>query len=200
MAEQDAGSGKPQWPGWARLGVSALVIWHGLAVLAAVLAAPPSSALQQAVADLFRPYYRVADLGYSYRFYTAGAPPTPIVTALLEFEDGRSEEIRIPDRSMWPRLRFQRQLALAYHLFDEVRRAPRDPATGDSRSRWAISYGRHLCRENPGCRRVILFLQDHLNPSPDELMEAAEEGRTIDVEDRRYYGDRQRIGVYLCDD
>jgi hypothetical protein len=142
----------------------------------------------------------VADQGYSYRFYTAGAPPTPIVTALLEFEDGRTEEIRIPDRSLWPRLRFQRHLALAYHLFEDVRRAPRDPATGDSRSRWAASYARHLCRENPGCRRVVLFLQDHLNPTPDELMEAAREGRTIDVEDRRYYGDRQRIGVYLCDD
>jgi hypothetical protein len=176
------------------------VIWHGLAVLAAVLAAPPSSELQRSVANLFRAYYRVADQGYSYRFYTAGAPPTPIVTALLEFEDGRTEEIRIPDRSLWPRLRFQRHLALAYHLFEDVRRAPRDPATGDSRSRWAASYARHLCRENPGCRRVVLFLQDHLNPTPDELMEAAREGRTIDVEDRRYYGDRQRIGVYLCDD
>ncbi|MEW4570551.1 hypothetical protein AB1L88_22035 [Tautonia sp. JC769] len=200
MAEHGEGSDGPRWPGWARLGVSALVIWHGLAVLVAVLAAPPSSELQRSVADLFRAYYRVADQGYSYRYYTAGAPPTPIVTALLEFEDGRSEELRIPDRSLRPRLRFQRHLALAYHLFEEVRRAPRDPATGDSRSRWAASYARHLCRENPGCRRVVLFLQDHLNPTPDELMEAAEQGRTIDVEDRRYYGDRQRIGVYLCDD
>lgn len=188
------------WPGWLKLGVSALVIWHGAAVLVAVLAAPPSSELQRSVADLFRGYYRAVDQGYSYRFYTAGAPPTPIVTAVLEFDDGRSEEIRIPDRSLRPRLRFQRHLALAYHLFEDVRRAGPDPATGDSRSRWASSYARHLCLGNPGCRRVVLFLQDHLNPDPEELIEAARLGKTIDVEDRIYYGDRQRIGVYLCDD
>ncbi len=47
---------------------------------------------------------------------------------------------------------------------------------------------------------MVLFLQDHLNPDPEELIEAARLGKTIDVEDRIYYGDRQRIGVYLCDD
>ena len=188
------------WPGWAKLGASALVIFHGVAVLAAVLASPPSSELQRSIADQFRAYYRLVDQGYSYRFYTAGAPPTPIVTAELRFEDGRVEQMRIPDRSLRPRLRFQRHLALAYHLFEDVRRAPRDPETGDSRSRWAASYARHLCRENPGCRRVVLFLQDHLNPRPSELVEAARAGRTIDVEEDRFYGDRQRIGAYSCDD
>ncbi|RUL86277.1 hypothetical protein [Tautonia sociabilis] len=200
MARPESGEGGAGWPGWAKLGVSALLVLHGTAVVAAVLAASPSSGLQRAVADQFRWYYQLLDQGYTYRFYTAGAPPTPILFAELEFEDGRSEEIRVPDRSQAPRLRFQRHLAIAYHLFEDVRRAPRDPDTGDSRSRWAASYARHLCREHPGCRRVTLFLQDHLNPSPRELVEAAREGRTIDVEDPRYYGDRLRIGAYSCDD
>jgi hypothetical protein len=200
MARDDSGEKAGGWPGWAKAGATALILVHGSAVLAAVMAASPSSDLQRAIADQFRWYYKLADQGYTYRFYTAGAPPTPILLAELQFEDGRTEERRIPDRSQAPRLRFQRHLALAYHLFEDVRRAPRDPDTGQSRSRWAASYARHLCAENPGCTRVVLFIQDHLNPSPRELVEAAREGRAIDVEDPRYYGDRQRIGAYSCED
>ena len=197
MATGDRSGG---WPGWAKAGVTFLVLFHGAAVVLAVLAAPPSSELLRSLADPFQGYYRLMDQGYSYRFYTAGAPPTPIVFAELEFEGGRVEERRIPDRSLRPRLRFQRHLALAYHLFQDVRRAGVDPESGESRSRWAASYARHLCRENPGCRRVTLFVQDHLNPDPRELVEAARRRRTIDVEGPRYYGDRKRIGAYSCDD
>ncbi|QDV32807.1 hypothetical protein [Tautonia plasticadhaerens] len=199
MAREYSEEAGPGWPGWAKAGVTALLLVHGAAVLSAVMAASPSSDLQRAIADRFRWYYKLVDQGYTYRFYTAGAPPTPILIADVQFGDGRTETLRIPDRAQAPRLRYQRHLALAYHLFEDVRRAPRDPG-GDSRSRWAASYARHLCAENPGASRVVLYLQDHLNPSPRELVEAAQEGRAIDAEGPRYYGDRQRIGAYSCDD
>lgn len=209
MTRDDSGGTSIGWPGWAKAGVTALLLVHGAAVLAAVLAASPSSELQRAIADQFRWYYRLADQGYNYRFYTAGASNTPILFAELQFVDGRSETVRIPQKSLRPRLRFQRHLALAYHLSEDVRRFRdprtgqfrRDPRTGAVPSRWAATYARHLCSENPGCRRVILRLQDHLNPSPLELVEAAREGRTIDVEDKdRFYRPVVEIGAFSCDD
>ena len=189
------------WPGWGKAVVSSALLLHAVAVLAGVLARPPSSALERSIASGFGPYYRLIDQGYSYRFYTSGAPPTPVLMARLEFQDGRTEELRIPDRSLRPRLRMQRHLALAYHLFEDVRMAgpTPDPKTGNSRSRLAESYARHLCRTHPGCRRVTLTLRDHLNPQPNELVEAARRGRVIDVEAPRFYGDPRRIGAYLCE-
>ena len=47
-------------------------------------------ALEQAIAEPFTPYYDLVDLGYSYRYY-AEPPPTPVVTATLEFGEGRPD-------------------------------------------------------------------------------------------------------------
>ena len=79
---------------------------------------PPSSLLERTIAEPFTPYYDLADLGYSYRYY-AEPPPTPVVTATLSFGDGRPEEtLRLPGREVTgPRLRHQRQLALAIATF-----------------------------------------------------------------------------------
>src|ERR1017187_2067147 len=63
------GSAPGSWPGWARVTVSLLLIFHLVAVISGGLAVPPSSKLEQSIADLFTPYYGLADLGYAYRFY-----------------------------------------------------------------------------------------------------------------------------------
>ena len=75
------------WPGWARVTVSLLLVFHLVAVISGGLAVPPSSVLERSIADLFTPYYGLADLGYAYRFYVE-PPPTPVVTATLRFGDG----------------------------------------------------------------------------------------------------------------
>ena len=99
-----AGSGpaaRGGWPGWARVVVSLALLYHMAAVLAGAVGVPPSSELEQAIADQFTPYFDLMDLGYSYRFY-AEPPPTPVVTATLQFGDGRPEEtVRLPG-AMWP--------------------------------------------------------------------------------------------------
>jgi hypothetical protein len=173
---------------------------HLLAVLAAAMAAPPASEFQRWLAGNFLTYNQLIDQGYAYRYYVNGPPPTPILLATLHFEDGRTEELRIPDRSLRPRLRFQRHLALAYHLRQEVGRAPRDER-GDSRSHYAQSYARHLGRVYPGCRSVTFRLTDHLNPTPEELLHAAAEGRLpLDTEADRFYTVPERVGEYPCRD
>ena len=67
-------------------------------------------------------------------------------------------------------MRHQRQLALANALFMDVQEAKE--RTGDaSRSLLARAYARHLCASRPGCQSVILRLQQHLIPEPDQVRE-----------------------------
>jgi len=181
--------------------VSLGLIYHIAAVLAGALRVPPSSLLEQTVADVFQPYFDLVDLGYSYRFY-AEPPPTPVVTATLEFGEGRPEEtVRLPGRAVaGPRMRHQRQLALANALFMNVREARQ--RTGDSsQSRLARAYARHLCLSRPDCRLVTLHLQQHLIPELDQVREAisAPGASRFDVFAESLFTTPERIGDYPCD-
>jgi hypothetical protein len=170
-------------------------------VLAGALGVPPSSALERSIADLFTPYFDLVDLGYAYRFYTE-PPPTPVVTATLQFGDGRTEEtVRLPGRNVSrPRMRHQRQLALANALFMDVRQEKE--RTGDgSRSRLARSYARHLCAEKRDCRKVTLHLQHHLIPELDQVSEAVSRssGARFDLFAESMFTTPEWIGEYPCD-
>lgn len=124
-------SAKPsRWPTWAMVATSCALVFHLVAVISGGLAVPPSSTLERSVADLFTPYYGLADLGYAYRFYVE-PPPTPVITATLQFgEDRPAETIRIPGREVsGPRMRHQRQLALANAVFMDFQEAKQ--RTGD---------------------------------------------------------------------
>ena len=125
LSSPDNGSGEsPEvagWPVWARVVVSLAVVFHLVAIVAGALGVPPSSLLERTVADPFTPYFDLVDLGYSYRYY-AEPPPTPVVTATLSFGEGRPDEtVRLPGREVaGPRMRHQRQLALANALFNDL--------------------------------------------------------------------------------
>jgi hypothetical protein len=178
--------------------ITGVLLFHLVAIVAAALAAPPSSVLERGIADLFSPYYDLIDQGYAYRYFAPEPPPTPIVTATLHFADGRPDaRVRLPERGLWPRLRYQRQLALAHHLSEDFEAAKRESGEG-SRSRWAHAYARHLCRTRPGCARVTLFVQLHLIP---ELPSGgATRGARLDLDAGEFYTAPERIGEFACDE
>ncbi len=186
------------WP-WAwRAVVSVVLGFHLMAMLAVALAGAPASPVEQEFARAFQGYVELIDQGHVHRYYAPAPPPTPVVTAELRFGEGRpTKSIRIPDRSVRPRLRYQRQLALANHLFNEFRMAQAD-LRGRQESRWGASYARHLCAENPGCTGVTLRVQQHLVP---DLIRMRQEGIVSlpDVDDERFYTVPERIGDYPCD-
>ena len=66
--------------------------------------------------------------------------------------------MRLPRRAVsGPRMRHQRQLALANALNSDVQEAKR--ITRDaSQSRLARAYARHLCRTRPGCQSVTAYV------------------------------------------
>ncbi len=190
------------WPLWARVTMSGVLIFHLLAVVSGGLAVPPSSVVERSIADVFTWYYGLADLGYAYRFYVE-PPPTPVVTATLRYSDGRPEEtVRLPGLNLpGPRMRHQRQLALANALFMDVEEARQ--RTGDaSRSVLSRAYARHLCATRPGCQAVTIHIQHHLIPEMEQVREAIEApgGARFDLFSEALFSAPERIGVYPCDD
>ena len=198
----DSGALAPApWPVWARVAVSAALLFHMGAVVAGALGVPPSSPLEQSIAEIFAPYHDLVDLGYSYRYYV-DPPPTPVVTATLEFSDGRPEEtLRLPGREVaGPRMRHQRQLALANSLFMDVHAAKEQ--TGDSsKSRLARAYARHLCLTRRDCRSVTLHVQHHLIPELEQVREATRSpgAPRFDLFAESLFTTPEWIGDYACD-
>jgi hypothetical protein len=201
--ETPRATSRPQvvWPGWARSLVGCALLFHMAACVAGALAGPPSSALVRRIADLFTPYYDLLDLGYSYRFYSE-PPPTPVVKATLRFEGERPEQfVRLPALDIpGPRMRHQRQLALANALFLDVLEAK--ARTGErSQSRLARAYARHLCRTHPGCKSVTIYLMQHLIPDQEHVSNAVSVpgGPRFDLFDESLFTTPERIGDFSCD-
>lgn len=195
---QDEDQPATNWPSWAKRIVTVWIVFQIASVLAAEFAGPPASPLERAVADRFTPYYQLVDQGHAHRYY-ADIPPTPIVTAELRFADGRpNQTIRIPDRSLRPRMLYQRHLALANTLAREAG-APRPEGEPPS-TLWAQSYARHLGLANPGCSGVILRWQLHLIPSIDHLVAAATDpdAPPLNPDAEEFYTTPQRIGDFPC--
>ncbi len=187
------------WPVWGRRLVSALLLYHLAAILAGALAAPPASSLEREVAEAFGPYHQLIDQGYGYRYYAPEPGPTPVVTATVRYADGRPEEsVRIPDRGVSPRLRYQRQLALANHLTADFMNARRETGDG-TRSHYARSYAQHIVRSHSGCASVTLYVQSHLIPDPREVRDALARGEAVDLDAPEHYTAPERIGEFPCD-
>jgi hypothetical protein len=192
------GPGKT-WPRWARVTVTLVVLVHAWAIWVGGWSGPPSSPLQNELAEGFRGYYDLIDQGYSYRYYAPEPPPTPVVTATVRYPDGRTDEVRLPDRATRPRMLFQRELALANALYAEVEGARHeggDPGQGP----WAQSYARHLGKSHPGAGSVSLSVQMHLIPDPARVnQQLRATGRAPDLDAPEFYTVPERIGEYPCD-
>lgn len=195
-----SGSRRPL-PPWVKVVITLTLLTHALAVWVGAWAAGPSSDLERGAAGLFRTYYGLVDQGYSYRYFAPDPPPTtPVVRAVVNYRDGRTEIVRLPDRMTRPRMLYQRELALANHLASEVE-AVRGETGDPGKSLWAQSYARHLGKTHPGARSVTLSIEQHTIPDPALVRrEIAETGRAPDLDDPdRFYTVPERIGEFPCD-
>jgi hypothetical protein len=188
------------WPPWVRVVVTLVLIFHIVAVVAASAGSvPPTSSLQQRVARAFVWYYDLIDQGYAYHFYAPEPPATPVVLATVHFADGRPDEVlRLPQRGVRPRLRYQRQLALATWMFLDYQEAFMIGGDG-AKSRWAQAYARHLCRTHPGCSSVTLHVKMHRIPDLREVAARIESRDRVDIDSEEYYDVPQWIGDFTCD-
>ena len=184
--------------------VAGLVGVHLFIVLVGALAAQPSSVLEQGMANKFMGYFQILDLGQGYRFYAPRPAPTAIVTAKLKLRDadGRLsyKTVRIPERNAWPRLRLQRQLALANALWAEYERTLQGHGDHQPNPVLARSYARHIGKGVPGCESVELFL--HRHPDPAAIEQALRSGQVLtlkELEDERFNTPTESLGAFPCD-
>jgi hypothetical protein len=187
------------WPVWSRVVVSVVLLLHAAAILSGVFATPPASELERNLAEFFLPYNELIDQGYSYRYFAPEPPPTPILIAKLYDKQGRElRSVRIPERGVTPRQRYQRQLAVANAIASSVEQTRQDPR--HSLPFWSTAFGKHLGRLDPSCARVRLFLEYHLIPNLQEIgSQLASEGRSPDLDDPRFYSVPELIGDIECD-
>ena len=123
IRKADESEGGGGWPAGVRRVVSLVLIFHIVAILTGALSSPPASLLERSLGGMFAPYFQVIDQGYAYRYYVE-PPPTPVVTATLRYASRPDEMVRLPGRNVaGPRMRHQRQLALANALFVDVQEA-----------------------------------------------------------------------------
>lgn len=184
--------------------VAALVGMHFLIIVIGALAAQPSSILEQALANKFLGYYQILDLGQGYRFYAPRPAPTAIITAKLKVRDAQGklsyQTVRVPDRDSRPRLRLQRQLALANSLWAEYESQLRAHDGHASSPMLAKAYARHIGKSVPGCESVELFL--HRHPDPAAVEESLRQGRVLtlkDLENELFNTPTESLGAFPCD-
>jgi hypothetical protein len=193
--EESQAQGRP-WPAWACWLVSAALAFHMMAALAHDLAGPPLfSPLEADLDRFFWPYLGLIGQDYAHHYYAPEPDPwTWVLTAKLSFGDGQPErELRFPDPSTRPRIRFLRQIALVWHLVNE--RSFSDP---EHRPIWAPAYAHHLCRTNPGCKEVSFFVRRHQIPDVSAVMDAAEHGETLELDSEIYFSIPEWLGDYPC--
>lgn len=199
-AENGDGPAAATWPAWAKIVVGLLLAWHLAAIFVGALATPPSPALVRALADRFQRYFQVVDQGYSYRYYAPDPPPTPVVTATLRFADGSEREVRFPDRSLRPRLLYQRHLNLAHDIHRDHNEA-KFATGGRETSRLARAVARSLCREH-GCESVTIWTRFHMVPAIEMVREnrARPGSPRLDLDDERFFSAPERVGEFTCDE
>jgi len=190
------------WPTWARRVTTLALLIHMGAILTGAAVYPPYSNLEARLVQVYKYYFGLINQGYAYRFYSkldSTVDPrsprpwsTPIVIAELVFDRDNAgpsvRTVRIPEiLKPFPRLRFQRQLDLAYHV-------SADP-------RWAASYARHLLKTYK-CTAVTIFSQEHRIPLLSLICQAADGGfdQPLDLESAETYGPLINLGDFHCTD
>jgi hypothetical protein len=183
------------WPGWACWLVSVLLLFHITAILVCEAAGQVRrSPLQLDLGSRFwwYPVLLHQEIAHAY-FAPEPDRGTPILRIRLEFADRRPDrEIRLPDPATRPRIRFLRQIGLAWHLVNE--------GSPKGQPYWAASYARHLCRSNPGCTRVFLYKQYHFMPEPAEVVREVSRGEAPDLDSPAFYTGWELIGAFSCDE
>jgi hypothetical protein len=183
------------WPAWACWLVSALLLFHITAIVAVEAAGQVvRSPLQLDVGTWFwwYPVLLHQEIAHAY-FAPEPDRGTPILRARLEFAGGKpAREIRFPDPATRPRIRYLREIGLAWHLWNEK--------NTKGEYYWAASYARHLCRSNPGCTRVFLYIQGHYLPDPASVVHEVSRGVTPDLESPGLYTGWELIGAFACDE
>src|SRR5262245_19757491 len=159
--------------------ISTLLVLHILAVVVSPISVPPSSAFWDDAWWVFRPYLQMMYLNHGYKYFAPDPGASTLLAYTLEFEDGTSRQVTIPNRDIHPRLLYHRHFMLSEFL----NFAPDD---------WHRSYARHLCRTY-GAKCVSMSRMTRELPT----MEDVRNGSTL-KDPERYQ--ETPLGSFQCDE
>jgi hypothetical protein len=163
-------------PRWAKLVVSAALLYHITAVVIAPASAPPSSQLFRNLARYgYRYYLDALYLGHGYQFFAPEPGPSTLVSYTVTTHDGEQITERFPNTGIRPRLLYHRHFMLTERMWELA-----DDA--------APSYARHLAHKYDA-KQVSLTRITHLLPT----MEQVRDGMTL--KDSRLYIE-EPLGVF----
>ena len=192
---------RPTWGLATRVVVSALVLFHLVAVLSGPLSLPPSM-LGTALRTSLSPYLEAMYLGHAYKFFAPEPGASHLVHYEIELPSGEVRKGVFPNLSEeWPRLLYHRHFMLTERVAAgppdppvEVLPTPGAPAAPPALnpnepsplSRWerelAASYANHL-KAKYQARRVTLTLEQHNFPGVQQV----KEGMKLDDEKLKIY-------------
>jgi hypothetical protein len=184
------------WNWGVRLVVSAVLVWHLVAILVGPFSLPPTL-IADRLQPLFRPYLGALYLGHGYKFFAPDPGPSHLIRYELEFTDGTHRGNTFPSLAdQWPRLFYHRHFMLS----EFINSVPPDPSVPPF-TEWtklplttdqqiiARSYADHLLDKNHA-RRVTLWMREHLIPRPDQV------AKGMKLDDVSLYGER-KLGSYM---
>lgn len=108
--------------GWLRIGLSALIALHLVAVVAEPFrmftrSARGSSPVADSIRGWFAPYVEFVFLNHGYFFFAPDPGPSHVMECRLSSSGQEPRRLRLPDRkAQWPRLLYHRHFMLAEFL------------------------------------------------------------------------------------
>jgi hypothetical protein len=183
-----------------RVLLSAILLYHVLAVFVGAWVAPDASPLGTEASRFFRHYVFLADLNHGYRFFAPDPGPSHLFYYTLTMADGTTKSGHFPNRQEhWPRLLYHRYFMLSEQANGFLPGGP-EPAGSmtippEAYSRFdslANAYAAHILKSNDA-KRIHWRLVRHMIPSAEEVAQ----GRSLT--DERLY-ETLRSGVLLRED
>lgn len=170
----------PEW----RILITAALLLHLAALIAAPMAAGPSSQLEQQIAGTFSWYTTFLYLNHGYRFFCPEPSPGHLVRYTLTMPDGSVRSDEFPNlKTEWPRLLYHRFFMLSEKLArfmpEEIPSdAPEDLRRDAERERpyqeralneVAASYATHLMKTT-GAKSVTIDFVEHEIPLEQQML------------------------------
>lgn len=189
-------AGQGGWSPRKKRWVSALLLFHLLAVVTPALASYPSSHLTRTLFWYLHPYIQIAFLDNSYKFFAPEPSASNLIRYELEFADGTRQGGVFPNlNEHWPRLLYHRHFMLSERvgngmpMTQDVRPGDPLPEIPPQVQVYIDSFAKHLLAAHHA-NQVTLYCRRHVLPTPEDIMR----GRKLS--DERFYFERN-LGTYV---
>jgi|GEM_PF-2148475 hypothetical protein len=140
--------------------LNAWLCYHLIAVIIAPASVEPATPLMQSAWTWVAGYLQLLYLNHGFHFFSPEPAGSSLVRCVLEFSDGTTRSVQLPNRTIRPRLLYHRHFMLTEFLGN---------GPEEYRPLLQRAIARNLCRTT-GAVKATLFLVYHDTPSVDDVL------------------------------